>query len=60
MCLAAAYLNRENSEPILKDIAHVRIRGNTVELETLFGENKVFHGKVQDIDFMNSRIVIKQ
>jgi predicted RNA-binding protein len=60
MCFATAYSSTANSQPILKDIAQVRVRGNTVELETLFGENKVLQGKLQEIDFVNSKIVIKQ
>jgi predicted RNA-binding protein len=60
MCLAAAYIGQDDSQPILKDIAHIKFSGKTVELETLFGENKVIQGKVQEIDFVNSKIIIKQ
>jgi len=60
VCLAAAYRGIESDQPILKDIAHIRLQGDIVELETLFGERKVLQGKVQEIDFMNSRIVMEQ
>ena len=60
MCLAAAYRGIESDQPILKDIAHIRLQGDIVEVETLFGERKVLQGKVQEIDFMNSRIVMEQ
>ena len=60
MCLAAAYWGIESDQPILKEIARIRLHGDIVELETLFGERQVLQGKVQEIDFMNSRIVMEQ
>jgi len=59
MCLAAAYQSRENDQPILQEIAHVRIDGNRVELETIFGDRKVLQGKIHEIDFMNSKLIIE-
>ena len=59
MCLAAAYQGAESDEPILKEIAHLNINGDKIELETLFGERKVIQGKLTEIDFMKSRIVIR-
>jgi len=59
MCLAAAYQSRESDQPILQEIAHVRIDGNRVELETLFGDRKVLQGKIHEIDFVNSKLIIE-
>lgn len=59
MCLAAAYRGTESDQPILQEIAHVRIDGNRVELETLFGERQVLQGKIHEIDFMNSKLIIE-
>jgi len=36
----------------------MRINGNKMELETLFGEEKVVAGKVIEIDFTASRILV--
>jgi predicted RNA-binding protein len=58
MCLAKAYQDAKTEEPILEDIAHARIDGDRVELETLLGERKTLYGKVREIDFVNSRIII--
>lgn len=58
MCLARAYLNRGDGEPILRDIAHIRLDGNSVEMETLFGEEKVISGRVLEIDFSTSEIIL--
>jgi len=41
VCLAKAYLNKWDDEPVLQDIAHMRLHGGRVELETLLGEEKV-------------------
>ena len=59
MCLAAAYQGAESDEPILKEIVHLNINGDKIEMETLFGEQKVIQGKLTEIDFMKSRIVIQ-
>lgn len=59
MCLAAAYRGTESDQPILQEIAHVRIDGNRVELKTLFGERKVLQGKIHEIDFMSSKLIIE-
>ena len=58
MCLAKAYLNKWNNKPVLQDIARMRLHGNQVELETLFGEEKVIPGRVVEIDFSTSKILL--
>lgn len=58
MCLAAAYLNKGGDEPILRDIAHMRFDGDNVEMETLLGEEKVVSGRVLEVDFVTSRIML--
>lgn len=60
MCLAKVYHDMESDKPILEDLAHVIIDGNSLELETLFGERKVFLGTVREIDFVKSRVVIEK
>ena len=59
MCLAKLYREGKSDEPILEDIAYVRLGGEQTELQTLLGESNVLHGKVQEIDFMDSKIIIK-
>ena len=60
MCLAKAYLNKWGDEPVLQDIAHMRLRGERVELETLLGEQKVIPGRVVEVDFATSRILLDE
>ena len=60
MCLAKAYLNKWGSEPVLQDIAHMRLCDDLVELETLLGEEKAIQGKVVEVDFTASRILLNE
>jgi len=60
MCLAKAYLNKSADTPILQDIARMRLLDDRVELETLFGEEKVIPGRVVEIDFSTSKIVLSE
>jgi predicted RNA-binding protein len=58
VCLAKAYLSKWNGEPVLQDIAHMRLHGDRVELETLLGEEKVIPGIVVEVDFAASWILL--
>ncbi len=60
MCLAAAYFNDENGELILKDIARLKLNGDNVEMETLFGERKSVPGEIIAVDFFSSKIFLEQ
>lgn len=60
MCLAKAYFNNRDSEPVLQDIAHIRLHDDSVEMETLFGEGKIVPGRVIEIDFSTSKIFLEQ
>ena len=60
MCLAKAFVNNWSGQPVFQDIARMRVNGNRVELETLFGEEKVVPGRVIEIDFTTSRILVEK
>ena len=60
MCLAKAYLNKWGDEPVLQDIAHMRLHRERVELETLLGEEKVIPSRVVEVDFTTSRILLNE
>jgi len=60
MCLAAAYRSADDDTPLLRDIAHLSIDGDRVEMATLFGERQVVHGYLKEIDFTKSRVIIEQ
>ena len=60
MCMAKLYEATKGDEPILEDIAYMLIDGDRVEVETLFGERKVFQGKVRQVDFLKSRVQLEK
>jgi predicted RNA-binding protein len=60
MCMAKLYEAKEGDKPILEDIARLTIADRRVEVETLFGERKVFQGKVRQIDFLKSQIQLEK
>jgi len=60
MCMAKLYEAKEGDQPILEDIARLTIADRQVEVETLFGERKVFQGKVREIDFLKSQIQLEK
>ena len=59
MCLAKVYQDEDSDEPVLEDIAHLTLQDGQVEVETLFGETRVFTGRLREIDFVRSRIVFE-
>ena len=60
MCLAKAYLNKWSDEPVLQDISYMRLKGDSVEMATLFNEEKVIVGRVVEVDFTSSRILLDE
>ena len=60
MCMAKLYEAKEGDKPILEDIARMIIADRRVEVETLFGERRVFQGKVRQIDFLKSQIQLEK
>ena len=60
MCMAKLYEAKEDDKPIVEDIARLTIADRQVEVETLFGEKKVYQGKVRQIDFLKSRIQLEK
>jgi predicted RNA-binding protein len=60
MCLAKAYLNKGADEPVLHDIARMRLHDDRVELETLFGEERIISGRVVEVDFSTSKIMLNE
>ena len=60
MCMAKLYEAKEGDKPVVEDIARLTIVDRQVEVETLFGERKVFRGKVRQIDFLKSQIQLEK
>jgi predicted RNA-binding protein len=60
MCMAKLYESKEGDKPIVEDIARMAITDRQVEVVTLFGERRVFQGKVRQIDFLKSQIQLEK
>jgi predicted RNA-binding protein len=58
--MAKLYEAKEGDKPIPDHIARLIITDRQVEVETLFGEKKVFQGKVRQIDFLKSQIQLEK
>ncbi len=60
MCLAKVYESTEGDKPNVEDIAYMIIDGDRVEVETLFGERRIFLGRVRQVDFVKSRVQLEK
>jgi predicted RNA-binding protein len=58
--MAKLYEAKDGDKPILEDIARLTIADRQIEVETLFGEKKVFRGKIRYIDFLKSQIRLER
>ena len=60
MCLAKVYKSPESNEPILENVANIKLYGDRAEIETLFGQKEVVRGKVVELDFVKSRVIMEK
>jgi predicted RNA-binding protein len=60
VCLAKVYLKKGGDESLIQDIAYMRLHDDQVELETLLGEEKTITGKVVEVDFTTSKILLDE
>jgi predicted RNA-binding protein len=58
--MAKLYEAEEVDKPIAEDIARLTVADQEVEVETLFGEKKIFQGRVRQIDFLKSQIQLEK
>jgi len=59
MCRAKAYPNTERSKPFLENITYMRLNGDCIQIETMFGEETVIQGRVLEVDFENSKVIVE-
>lgn len=58
MCLAKVYKDAESNEPIVENVANMKLYDDRAEIETLFGQKEVVRGKVVELDFVKSRVIM--
>ena len=52
MCLSKAYIEKDGKkEFLMTDIASVKVNGEKLVLNSLFGEKKIFNANILEIDF---------
>jgi predicted RNA-binding protein len=59
MCLAKAYPSTERNRSFLENITYMKLDGDCIQIETMFGEEKVIQGRVLEVDFENSKVVLE-
>lgn len=59
MCLASVYTS-STDRPVCENVASLRLAGDRVEVETLFGDTQQIQGRIEQIDFVKSRIEVRQ
>ena len=59
MCLAKAYPNSERSRSFLENITYMKLNGDCIQIETMFGEETVIQGRVLEVDFENSKVIVE-
>lgn len=61
MCEANAYVIRNGEEEIyLESVDIVRPEGNQIYLRNIFGEQKVFKGKIKEMSLLNHKIILEE
>ena len=59
MCLAKAYPSTERNRSFLENITYMKLDGDCIQIETMFGEETVIQGRVLEVDFENSKVVVE-
>lgn len=61
MCEANAYVIKDGKEEIyLESVDILRPEGNQIYLRNIFGEQKVFRGKIKEMSLLNHKIILEE
>ncbi len=61
MCEANAYVIKNGEEEIyLESVDILRPEGKNIYLRNIFGEQKVFKGKIKEMSLLNHKIVLEE
>lgn len=61
MCEANAYVIKNGKEEIyLEAVDILKPEGNEIYLRSIFGEQKVFKGKIKEMSLLNHKIVLEE
>jgi len=59
MCLARLFLKTKEDKPLFEGVTRLEIQDSWTEIETLSGETKIITGKVVEVDFLTSSIIVE-
>jgi predicted RNA-binding protein len=59
MCLARVYPSTERDKSFLENITYMKLDGDRIQIETMFGEETMIQGRVLEVDFENSKVIIE-
>lgn len=60
MCQAKIWIKKgEIEQEIYRDISNIEIQGEEIILKALFEEPKKLKGKIKEIDFLKSKVVVE-
>lgn len=61
MCEANAYIEKDGKEELfLENVDVLRPEGGKVYMQNLFGEQKVFDGKLKEVSLIKHRIILTE
>jgi predicted RNA-binding protein len=61
MCDTNAFIIRDGQEELyLESVNYIRPEGDTVYLRSLFGEEKIFEGKIREISLKTNKVLLEE
>lgn len=61
MCLAKAYLGGKSEKELLaEEVTSIKVEDGRLMVTTLFGDKKEIAGRIREIDFRASRILLEK
>ncbi|MDO8281410.1 MAG: CooT family nickel-binding protein [Thermodesulfovibrionia bacterium] len=61
MCEANAYIDQDGKEELyLENVDIIRLEDGRVYMKNLFGEQKFFEGKIEEISLIKHKIILKK
>lgn len=61
MCLSRAWVSGQSTaEPIMQEIAKIRVDDGRVILISLFGEEKMLEADIEEVDFTRNIVLLRE
>ena len=58
MCLSKVYVEGNEKQLLMSDVASVEIHNDKLVLKSLFGEEKELEANIKEIDFLKNSIIL--